>query len=178
MDLCPHVSCFDSIAAGFKAGVLYGAKVRFPHSLVVTLVFRRNLSIKGMVEAILKTTAQHSARLGFYVAAFKSICCLLRRIRQQTDDVFNHIIAGAITGSLIFGNDDPVSTQINLYILSRIVLASVNLSLSPGKLSPRLFAGLCWSAVMGMFFLYPDSLQSSLRSSMKTLYIDTDNMDK
>jgi hypothetical protein len=84
--------------------------------------------------------------------------------------------------------DDHVSTQINLYILSRVIIASVNNLLQPAKLPSkfvavflqkklilcRLFAGFCWGTVMALFFLTPNALQPSLRMSMQKLYIDTD----
>jgi hypothetical protein len=85
--------------------------------------------------------------LAIFVAIFKSICCLLRHIRQKgnrrvdvvplliigfrcallcmparwrAESGLNHLIAGAIGGFIMFGEDNPVNSQINMYILSRI----------------------------------------------------------
>ncbi|SPQ99614.1 unnamed protein product (mitochondrion) [Plasmodiophora brassicae] len=149
---CRHASCVRAILKGFVAGLAYGAKVRFPHALVITLVFRRSGSLTSMIP------------LG----------CSLRHIRQTTDDVYNQLIAGGIAGSIVFGSGNPIHTQINLYLLSRIILACINLAIYPAKLNSRLFAGACWSAVMALFFVAPRSLQASLKSSMDTLYVDTD----
>jgi hypothetical protein len=36
---CPHNSCFLSVVRGFRAGALYGAKIRAPHAFVMTFLF-------------------------------------------------------------------------------------------------------------------------------------------
>jgi hypothetical protein len=37
---CPHDSCILSVLRGFRNGVVYGCKIRFPHALVMTLLFK------------------------------------------------------------------------------------------------------------------------------------------
>ena len=37
---CPHDSWLLSVIRGFRNGVIYGAKIRFPHALVMTFLFR------------------------------------------------------------------------------------------------------------------------------------------
>lgn len=74
--------------------------------------------------------------------------------------------------------------QIVIYVFARVMLAMAKLSIDPGvnPLSSPLtsnarnkirenawpaFASLSWASVMYLYRWYPDSVQSSLRSSMK-----------
>lgn len=40
--LTPEYHDFLSVVKGFRNGLVYGAKIRFPHALVMTLLFRRS----------------------------------------------------------------------------------------------------------------------------------------
>jgi len=40
--LTPEYHDLLSIVKGFRNGLVYGAKIRFPHALVMTLLFRRS----------------------------------------------------------------------------------------------------------------------------------------
>jgi hypothetical protein len=40
--VCPHESCLAAILQGTRNGLYYGAKVRFPHALVMTFLFKRD----------------------------------------------------------------------------------------------------------------------------------------
>lgn len=56
---CPHTSCLLSVLRGFRNGAVYGAKIRFPHALVMTMLFRDG-SLESKIKAIFKLTYQHS----------------------------------------------------------------------------------------------------------------------
>jgi len=69
--------------------------------------------------------------------------------------------------------------QINLYIMSRVILGLVNTALKK-NLIPRpnfavfpLFAGLVWGLVLCLFENHKDSLQMSLQSSMTYIFHDS-----
>ena len=99
--VCPHHSCFVAVLRGFRQGVVYGAKVRFPHALVMTFLFRKG-PLSGKINDILKATYQHSFNLGRYVALFKLLECCMRHLRQQ-ESGWNQLAAGFVAGGVMFG---------------------------------------------------------------------------
>jgi hypothetical protein len=84
-----------------------------------------------------------------------------------------------------------VSQQSVIYIFARVVLGLAKLSVEPGtgivtnvQLSNKIkdnawpvFAAMSWGAVMYVFRWHPESLQSSLRSSMSYIYVQSDHWD-
>ena len=93
--------------------------------------------------------------------------------------------AGLTGGYLVFGRgiQSSVNQQIVIYVFARVMLALAKLSVqrrSEGgvgmgtNLSEKVqhnawpvFASLSWAMVMWVFRWYPDTIQPSLRSSMK-----------
>lgn len=177
---CPHESCVHSSLQGLSNGLAYGAKVRFTHSLVMSLLFSKE-PLKLQLLKILKNTQEHSGKLGFFVMFFKSFVCALSKIRGKKAS--NHAISGFFTG-FIWAKDTPVNTQITFYLFSRNLVGYVKLFHKkklfsvPAWLENNSFCILtvvCWGIVMYLFEAFPNSLQSSLVSSMKFLYKDSDN---
>ena len=112
--VCPHDSCIIGILRGLRQGIVYGAKVRFPHALVMTFLFR-NGSITGKLRDIFNATYQHSWNLGRYVALFKLLECCLRHIRNKESGL-NQVVAGFVAGAVMFGSNTPINSQINMYV--------------------------------------------------------------
>lgn len=71
------------------------------------------------------------------------------------------------------------SLQVNLYLLSRIVLGLVKVAVKKGIIpEPRfpvfpLFAGLMWGIVLCLFEYQQETLQQSLQNSMTYIYHDS-----
>jgi len=107
-------------------------------------------------------------------------------------------MAGLLGGYLVFGRRSPrtgkissVNQQIVIYVFARVALALARMSVQPSagiirsvELSEKIkhnawpvFAALSWASVMWIFRWYPDSVQPSLRSSMKYIYQDSDHWD-
>jgi peroxisomal membrane protein 4 len=51
---------FTSLVSGMK----YGAKIRLPHAVVMTVIFKRNRSAKEQVQAIYRAVFMHAWNLG------------------------------------------------------------------------------------------------------------------
>jgi len=178
--VCPHSSCLLAVVRSFRQGLVYGTKVRFPHALVMTFMFGRQATVREKLIAVLTATYTHARSLAIFASFYKACTCLLRHLRGK-EDVWNSLLAGAMGGSLVFGDNSSVNSQINLYVLSRVVFASFRL-LAQKKLIPdwennrgySIFAGLIWAAVMVLFEKHIDTLQPSLASSMTYLYKDSD----
>lgn len=166
-----------AIIRGFRNGVVYGFKIRLPHAFVMTMLFR-NGTLHDKLRAIIKATYTHSKNLGLYVLTFKIIRMLMRYFRAK-EDHFNTIVAGLVGGAFIFGKNDPISSQINMYVMSRIIFGFSRTLLKHNVVNyyPQVFtafAGFVWSAVMYLHFYEPKTLQSSLAQSMKYLYEDSE----
>lgn len=110
--VCPHDSCFLAVVRGLRQGIVYGAKVRFPHALVMTMLFRSGpMSVK--VQDVLRATYQHSFNLGRYAALFKLLECGMRHMRQKESGI-NQLAAGFVAGGVMFGSNTPINSQINM----------------------------------------------------------------
>jgi peroxisomal membrane protein 4 len=127
---------------------------------------------------------------------------LLRRGRgggaRGKEGAYDAFLAGLLGGYLVFGRASSrtgkvssISQQIVIYVFARVVLALAKLSVEPATglvrdvaVSRRIrenawpaFAALSWAMVMYVFRWHPESIQSSLRSSMNYIYVQSDHWD-
>lgn len=170
-----------TVLRGFRNGVWYGCKIRFPHALVMTFLFRDGPLIDKF-KAIFEATYTHARNLGCYVAAFKFIREVLRHMRNK-EDHWNTTIAGFIAGGFMFGHNDPITSQINMYVMSRVIFGWGRTSVNHGVAFYRpwiyrVYAAINWAMVMYLFFHQKGTLQSSLISSMDYLYVNSDKWPK
>lgn len=112
---------------------------------------------------------------------------------------YDTFLAGLLGGYFVFGRPSPsgripsVNQQIVIYVFARVVLALARIAVTPGAGLPIVsredtstrirgvawpaFASLSWATVMYLFRWYPGDLQSSLRSSMDYIYLDSNEWD-
>ncbi|KAI9731963.1 MAG: hypothetical protein M1834_004414 [Cirrosporium novae-zelandiae] len=194
----PNYAPFLAILKGARNGAVYGTKVRFPHALVfrkkLFLVLRatrqhaRNLATFAVCY---KTTMLLLSRLPPLLSPLPSNPDVL----TPKEGPYDTFLAGLLGGYVVFGRRmSSVSQQIVVYVFARVLLALGKLSLShptsplhaflsePAREKVRehawpVFASLSWGLVMYIFRWYPDSMQGSLRSSMKYIYADSDHWD-
>jgi peroxisomal membrane protein 4 len=170
---------------GLRNGLYYGAKVRLPHALVMTLLFRAG-TLQEKLRSVLHLTVTHARNLGLFVLTFKLLRRLLIALGLPATSVLTNFAPGFLSGQLIFSTNTPVSQQILLYLLSRTIYASaaqifkrtkqfgpLQAAVDSGAVW-RVFAGTVWGVVMTQFYLDPDSLVPSLESSMRFLYLDSE----
>ncbi|KZZ91892.1 Peroxisomal membrane protein 4 [Ascosphaera apis ARSEF 7405] len=176
-----------SILKSARNGAVYGAKVRFPHALVMIFIFRSG-TFREKASLVLKATKTHARNLATFATIYKMTLIALKHLSpasQKKEGSFDTFIAGLLGGYVVFGrNRTSVAQQIVIYVFARVMLAMAKLSIDPGvnPLSSPLtsnarnkirenawpaFASLSWASVMYLYRWYPDSVQSSLRSSMK-----------
>jgi len=144
-----------AIVRGFRNGVVYGFKIRLPHAFVMTMLFRSG-SLHDKFRAIARATYNHSKNLGVYVAVFKIVRLLMRLLRAK-EDHFNTVVGGLVGGALVFGHNDPINSQINMYVMSRVIFGFGRTLLRHNVCSyyPQIFtafAGIVWSAVMYLHY--------------------------
>ena len=168
----PDPSFAVSTLRGLRNGLYYGGKVRFMHSLVMTLLFKKG-DLKAKLLSIWTLTFEHAKNLGLYVLIYKSVIYLLKTLQGEPKK-FHSFIAGCIGGFIMFRHKTNVNYQIILYLLSRNIVAGAESLVRKGKLPNKkafpVLATLCWGIVMYLFEDDAAALQPSLKSSMDFLY--------
>lgn len=166
-----------AVIKGFRNGAVYGAKIRAPHALVMTFLFRSG-SLRKKLQAILQATYTHSRNLACFVFIYKGLCALQSHVQGETYQA--HSFLAAVIGSyLVFRDNNAINSQISMYLTSRVLFALCRLGVEKGYLpEPRCdpfpwFTGLVWGLVMWLFEYHQHTLQPSLQSSMTYLYKDS-----
>nr|XP_039251182.1 peroxisomal membrane protein 4-like [Styela clava] len=173
-----------ALLKGIRNGIVYGAKIRFPHALVMTLLWRRG-SIQNLARIILRATYQHAKNLGQFVFLYKLINTILRRMGSGKKEPWQVFISACVGGYYVFGANNPINMQINMYLLSRIIFGLCRLGVQKGYLpSPNkteggrdpfpIFGAVVWGIVLWLFEYHRKTLQPSLQSSMTYLYDDSE----
>lgn len=174
--LCDHPSCIISAFKGLRNGMYYGGKIRFVHSLVMTILFRSG-PLKDKITSILKLTWEHARNLGSFVFMYKSLVCILRHIFKSRTPIFNFIAGFFCSYFFLSREASPVNMQIMLYLLSRNILAISNM-VSTNYLNNyngfTLTSMTVWGIVMFLFEYNSKKLQNSLASSMDFIYKESD----
>ena len=174
------------IVKAYRNGFVYGVKIRAPHALVMALLFKRGPTLTDMLTRVFNQTKQHALTLGKFAALFKIGLLLLRLIdNDKSNQGLHAFVSGAIVGTYVWGSNNAINMQINLYLLSRIMMGFGRIFISklheykvrPTADAPnntfKTFACLAWGFVMYLFYEHPKLLQESLQSSMKYIYQDS-----
>jgi len=179
-----------TIVKGLRNGAVYGTKIRFPHALVMMMLFRDG-TLGDKCRMILTATRTHARTLGLFVASYKGLMLAQRYLREDPKRECAHdsFVAGLLGGYLVFGRgkQSAVNMQIVMYVFARVVLGLAKLSVQKGVVPDPdgatsgnawpVFAALSWGCVMWLFRWHPDVVQSSLRNSMVYLYKNADHWD-
>jgi len=179
-----------AILKGARNGFVYGVKVRFPHAVVMSILFGKG-DWQSRLRVIYRTTRQHAFNLAKFVAIYKTLMLIQRKVngsKQRDADTF---IAGLLGGWLVFGDRSAVNEQIVLYVTSRVVASFIPRSTSPYSTSSpssssavrplppdsryfAFFAALSWGAVMWLFEHRGETIQPGMFNSMTYLYRDSE----
>jgi peroxisomal membrane protein 4 len=65
------------LSAGWS-GARYGAKIRAPHALVMTFLFRDDLSSRDKVRNVLRMAVEHAGNLAAFAAMYKALLAALK----------------------------------------------------------------------------------------------------
>lgn len=91
---------------------MYGAKVRFPHALVMSLLFGRG-TLQDKLKFVIKATRQHSFNLFKFASLYKAVTIFLRRTNGGKPRSADSFIAGLIGGWTVFGERNAVNEQVS-----------------------------------------------------------------
>ncbi|KAK4153957.1 peroxisomal membrane protein 4 [Chaetomidium leptoderma] len=191
-----------AVVKGARNGAVYGTKVRFPHALVMIMLFRSG-TLREKAGLIFRATRTHARNLAKFATIYKVTCLVLKRYGATPgkEGPYDSFLAGLLGGYIVFGQRSArsgkvpsVNQQIVIYIFARVALALAHLAVKPGRGLPVLssdpqrsaaisrwawpvFASASWAAVMHLFRWHAAELQPSLRSSMTYIYSDSDAWD-
>ncbi|KAJ1514882.1 Peroxisomal membrane protein 4 [Coelomomyces lativittatus] len=183
-----------ALIKGFRNGLIYGFKIRFPHALVMTFLFR-NGSFESKLRWILKATFQHGWNLSRFVFLYKLLLLLFKKLlpvhstsknKFYKPEEFHTFLAGCIGGYLVFSSNNPINQQIVLYLFSRVALGLAKHAIhhipatmrNADKIDIFPYAStLVWGIVMWLFRYHRTYLQPGLQGSMQYLYNDSDVWD-
>ncbi|KAM6454503.1 peroxisomal membrane protein 4 isoform 1-T2 [Liasis olivaceus] len=166
-----------AVLKGFRNGAVYGVKIRAPHALVMTFLFKSG-SLMEKLKAIVQATYIHSKNLACFVFTYKGLMAVQSRM-QGKKIPFQSFLAACIAGWLLFGENNNINSQINMYLLSRILFGLSRLAVEKGYIpQPKqdpfpFFAAVVWGIVLWLFEYHQHTLQPSLQSSMTYLYDDS-----
>ncbi|KAI5124463.1 hypothetical protein M0805_008346 [Coniferiporia weirii] len=189
----PAYHDFLAVLKGARNGIVYGVKIRFPHALIMSILFGKG-DWPSRLRNVLRMTAQHAFGLAKFVALYKTLLIAQKRIhggKARTADTF---FAGLIGGYTVFGDRTAINEQIVLYVCSRVVASVLTRDRSVAKPVPSppgtparplqpdarqfsVFAAFAWGAVMWLFENRGETIQPGMWSSMNYLYKDSDRWD-
>ncbi|KII93644.1 hypothetical protein PLICRDRAFT_121886 [Plicaturopsis crispa FD-325 SS-3] len=186
----PEYHDYLAILKGARNGFVYGVKVRFPHALIMAILFGRG-DWQTRIRTIYRATKQHATNLAKFVSLYKIFLLIQRRINGGKERSADTFIAGLLGGYIVFGNRTAVNEQIVLYVVSRVVASFIPRAGSPYSTSPStpagagkplppdsryftVFAALSWGAVMWLFKHRGETIQPGMFNSMKYLYRDSE----
>ncbi|KAI5481273.1 peroxisomal protein [Pseudohyphozyma bogoriensis] len=190
-----------AILKGGRNGFVYGCRVRFPHALVMTILFHSG-GWKQRANFVYKATKQHATNLAKFVVLYKSALLAQKTMSGGKEHRADTFWAGLLGGWIVFGERNAVNEQIVLYVLSRVVtsiLPRAGPAVDPTPLQPapsgglphppgapyrkprapdsrvfQVYAALTWGAVMWLFREKRDRLQGGMVNSMQYLYLDSE----
>ncbi|XP_030388859.1 peroxisomal membrane protein 4 isoform X1 [Gopherus evgoodei] len=174
--LMPFFKCSE-LAFLYLLPLSYGAKIRAPHALVMTFLFKSG-SLREKLKAIAQATYTHSRNLAYFVFTYKGLMALQSRLQGKNFQLHS-FVAACVGGWLVFGENNHINSQINMYLLSRFLFGLSRLAVEKGYIpEPKqdpfpIFAAVTWGIVLWLFEYHRHTLQPSLQSSMTYLYDDS-----
>ncbi|KAH6904696.1 peroxisomal protein [Coprinopsis sp. MPI-PUGE-AT-0042] len=186
--ICSPVSqhCLPILKAILNAFV-YGIKVRFPHALIMAVLFGRG-DWRSRAKHICRSCIEHSAVLAKAAGGYKLAMLIQRNTIKGKERSFETFIAGFFGGYVAFNNQSAVCEQIALYVASRAIagfiprapdsVATTSTSSGPFKPSQpdsrymQALMALSWSTTMWLFRHHAERLQPGLLSSIRYIYLE------
>nr|AOR51711.1 peroxisomal membrane protein 4 [Phaffia rhodozyma] len=187
----PSYKDYLAILKGARNGLVYGAKIRFPHALVMTLLFHRG-DTKAKANFVYKATKQHALNLAKFVTIYKTLMLIQKKFNGGKERNLDTFLSGLMGGYVVFGERNAVNEQIVLYVSSRVLASflpriyqapshpidtaapTTIQPIPPAPLPFSLFASVAWGLVMYIFRHNGETLQAGMVNSMTYLYRDSD----
>ncbi|KAF2836418.1 peroxisomal membrane protein 4 [Patellaria atrata CBS 101060] len=196
-----------TLVKGVRNGIVYGTKIRFPHALVMMFLFRSGTVRQKLRLVYKATRQHARNLALFALVYKSSLLLLKSSRPSAKEGHYDTFLAGLTGGYLVFGrtSHNPVTQQIVIYVFARVMLAMAKVAITPRgveavpgsgggwgllgddsdgrrrryveKRAWTVFSSLSWACVMYLFRWHPENVQSSLRSSMHYIYVQSDHWD-
>lgn len=87
--MIPKASLWDEslsiLSAGFS-GARYGVKIRLPHALIMTFLFRKDLATSQKLKCVLQLVKEHASSLAMFAGTYKAILAILKWLSRIEAD--------------------------------------------------------------------------------------------
>ncbi len=80
---------------------------------------------------VARAAATHARNLAMFAALYKTARILLRGLHGQEHQA-HAFLSACVGGYTVFGKNNPINMQINLYLLSRVMIALCRLVVERG----------------------------------------------
>jgi hypothetical protein len=81
-----------SIISGLVGGAKYGIKIRLPHALLMTFLFRSDLNASQKLKRILKLSLEHAVKLAAFASIYKLMIASLKWISRHLNAEDNETV--------------------------------------------------------------------------------------
>ena len=175
---CGHKNCLMTAIKAFRNAIYYVGRIRFTHTLVINLLFRK-VPLKDKIKNILELTYEHCKNVSLYAFFYKIILCLVCRLMGNKKSWYSFFV-GMLVGHYTYGNDNIVNYQLYLHLLSRCSIESVSNVMRRNNISEKNYNFYPYISIFlwgFSIFLFEDdkkSFPNSLRGSLKYIYKDSD----
>lgn len=71
-----------SILSALVGGARYGVKIRLPHALLMTSLFRRDLSASGKLKRVVQLSFEHASNLAAFATIYKVMLASLKLVSK------------------------------------------------------------------------------------------------
>ncbi|KAG6869191.1 hypothetical protein C0993_012290 [Termitomyces sp. T159_Od127] len=107
----PAFHDYLAILKGARNGFVYGVKVRFPHAVVMSILFGRG-NWQTRLWNIYRATRQHAVNLAKFVTLYKTFLLIQRKTNNGKERISDTFIAGLLGGYIVFGERNAVNEQV------------------------------------------------------------------
>jgi peroxisomal membrane protein 4 len=117
-----------AVVKAARNGAVYGTKVRFPHALVMILLFRSG-TLREKIGLVFRATRAHARNLAKFAAIYKMVLLLLKHCGsspEKKEGPYDSFVAGLMGGYVVFGQRSArtgrvssVNQQIVIYVSER-----------------------------------------------------------
>ncbi|KAJ7769908.1 hypothetical protein B0H16DRAFT_1516786, partial [Mycena metata] len=189
----PTYQPYLAILKGVRNGLVHGAKLRFPHALIMCFLWGRG-DWQSRSRVILGATKQHAFHLAKFAAAYKVFILIQQKANRGKARSSDAFLAGLFTSFIAFPERTPISEQMVLWAISRVVASAIPRvgsvypysrppsaptgwaakPISPDSRYFAVLAALSWGAIMWLFEHRGETIHGGAFKSMVYLYRDSE----
>lgn len=75
----------QAILFSLIGGARYGVKVRLPHAVIMTCLFRNDMNVRDKIQQIFNLVREHATNLALFATVYKSILLILKVLSRRCE---------------------------------------------------------------------------------------------